>query len=110
MLSRKCQYGFGWSCDRSDVLVILFSESFQTLPELEGTIMAGKPNNNRKRWTAEDLKEFEENLKHNTPTRLIALHLGRTEAAVRSKAAELKKSLKPTNRPPYGTGGKRRSK
>ena len=44
----------------------------------------------------------------NTPTRVLGLHLGRTEDAVRSRAGELGVSLKPTNQSPYGTRGKKR--
>lgn len=38
----------------------------------------------------------------NTPTRIIALKLGRTEAAIYAKASELGLSVKPTNQSPYG--------
>ena len=37
------------------------------------------------------------------PTWVIGLKLGRTEAAVSSKAAEQHVRLKPTNQSPYGT-------
>lgn len=43
----------------------------------------------------------------NTPTRVIGLKLGRSEAAIYSKASEQGVSLKPTNQSPYGTKGKR---
>jgi hypothetical protein len=43
----------------------------------------------------------------NTPTRIIGLKLGRSEAAVYNKASEAGISLKPTNQSPYGTKGKR---
>jgi hypothetical protein len=72
-------------------------------------MVAKKPKNHRKPWAANDIKKLEEEKKHNTPTPLIALHLERTESSIRSKAAEIGLSLKPTNKPPYGTGGKRRS-
>jgi hypothetical protein len=39
----------------------------------------------------------------NTPTRVIGLKLGRTPAAVSSKASQKGVSLKPTNQAPYGT-------
>lgn len=42
------------------------------------------------------------------PTRVIGVHLGRSEDAVRNKASEESISLKPTNQSPYGTGGKRK--
>jgi len=39
----------------------------------------------------------------NTPTRIMALKLGRTPSAVESEASRLHVSLKPTNQSPYGT-------
>jgi hypothetical protein len=39
--------------------------------------------------------------RQNTPTRVIGLKLGRTEAAVRQRASHLAVSLKPTNQSPY---------
>jgi len=41
-------------------------------------------------------------VRENTPTRVIGLKLGRTEAAIYKKASELGLSLKPTNQSPYG--------
>jgi hypothetical protein len=52
-------------------------------------------------WTAADEKELRELADQNTPTRVIGLKLGRTEDAIRAKAAELGISLKPTNQSPY---------
>lgn len=49
------------------------------------------------------VQDLKTEVKGNTPTRVIALHLGRTPDAVESKASELKLSLKPVNQPPYGT-------
>jgi hypothetical protein len=37
----------------------------------------------------------------NTPTRVIGLKLGRSAAAVRTRAGQLGVSLKPTNQSPY---------
>lgn len=54
------------------------------------------------RWTASQVHELKKLVKENTPTRVIGLKLGRTEKAVRSKAAQLGVSLKPTNQSPYG--------
>jgi hypothetical protein len=48
-----------------------------------------------------DVAELKDLAKHNTPTRVIGLKLGRTEAAVRSKAGSEGVSLKPTNQTPY---------
>lgn len=64
--------------------------------------------NTGKPWSAGDGAKLRQLASTNTPTGVIGLKLGRTEAAVRSKAADLNVSLKPTNQSPYGTGGKRR--
>jgi hypothetical protein len=37
----------------------------------------------------------------NTPTRLIASKLARTKNAVRSKATQIQRALKPVNQSPY---------
>lgn len=51
---------------------------------------------------ADDLKELRALAKQNTPTRVIGLKLGRTEAAIRGKASSEGISLMPPNRSPYG--------
>jgi hypothetical protein len=56
--------------------------------------------NTGKSWTKSDVKELRDLAKENTPTRVIGLKLGRTEAAVRSKAGDEGVSLKPTNQSP----------
>jgi hypothetical protein len=53
-------------------------------------------------WTAQEVRELERLADQNTPTRVIGLKLGRTEAAVRTKASEERISLRPTNQAPYG--------
>lgn len=53
-------------------------------------------------WTAEDIATLRKLVRENTPTRVIGLKLGRTEAAIYKKASELGLSLKPTNQSPYG--------
>jgi hypothetical protein len=58
--------------------------------------------NNREPWTRDNLKQLKALAKENTPTRVIGLKLGRTEAAVRGKARSEGISLKPVNRSPYG--------
>jgi hypothetical protein len=63
--------------------------------------MAKTPKNSGKPWTPNDLSELKKLAKGNTPTRIIALNLGRTPKAVESKAADNKISLKPTNQSPY---------
>ena len=54
-----------------------------------------------KSWTSADKGKLKQLANQNTPTRVIGLKLGRTEDAVRSKASDLKVSLKPTNQSPY---------
>jgi hypothetical protein len=70
--------------------------------------MARKPTNHRDPWTKPQESQLKREAKGNTPTGVIALHLKRTESAVRNKAHDLSVSLKPTNKSPYGTGGKRK--
>ena len=61
--------------------------------------MAAK--NSGKTWTKSDVKQLESLADHNTPTRLIAYKMGRSEDAIRSKASDEDISLKPTNQSPY---------
>ena len=65
--------------------------------------MAKAPPNNGKDWSAADIKQLQREVKQNSPTRVLALHLGRTPAAVQQKASQEGISLKPTNQSPYGT-------
>jgi hypothetical protein len=65
--------------------------------------MTKEPKNHGKDWTAADLKQLKVLAKGNTPTRVAALKLGRTPAAVQQKASNEGVSLKPTNQRPYGT-------
>ena len=57
--------------------------------------------NNGKPWTSQDVAKLEKLADGNTPTRIIALDLGRTPAAVQAMASSEKISLKPTNQSPY---------
>ncbi|MGI9860449.1 hypothetical protein SDD30_03560 [Moorella naiadis] len=50
--------------------------------------MATKPENHGKPWTDKQVKQLQKLADQNTPTRVIALKLGRTEDAVRAKASE----------------------
>ena len=59
--------------------------------------------NTGKPWAPSDVQALKQLAKENTPTRVIGLKLGRTESAVRAKAAGLHLSLKPTNQSPAGT-------
>jgi len=63
--------------------------------------MAKYNRNSGKEWTSSEVKQLRQEAKGNTPTRVIGLHLGRTENAVRAKASENDISLKPTNQSPY---------
>ncbi len=71
---------------------------------------AKKPANSGKDWTRGEVAQLKKELKSNTPTRVVGLHLKRTPGAVRQKASSLGLSTKPTNKSPYGTGGKRRGR
>jgi hypothetical protein len=55
-----------------------------------------------KRWTSDEDKSLKTLIKQNTPTRLIAMKLKRTEGSVRQHVGKLGLSLKPANRAPYG--------
>ena len=61
--------------------------------------MANK--NANKQWSSSDITNLRKLAKGNTPTRVMGLKLGRTPAAVSSKASDLGVSLKPTNQSPY---------
>jgi len=57
--------------------------------------------NSGKHWTSEEVRDLRCMVDDNTPTRVIGLKLGRTEASVYTKASEEGISLKPTNQSPY---------
>jgi hypothetical protein len=57
--------------------------------------------NTGKSWTSSQVSQLKALARENTPTRVIGLKLGRTEAAVRTKAHESGISLKPSNQSPY---------
>ena len=63
--------------------------------------VSGKP------WTSQDVSQLKREIRQNSPTRVMGLHLGRSPEAVQQKANELGLSTKPTNQRPYGTGRKR---
>lgn len=63
--------------------------------------MSKSTRNSGKGWSGADRASLRSLAKGNTPTRVIGLKLGRTEAAVRSQAAKQHVSLKPTNQSPY---------
>ena len=53
-------------------------------------------------WTTLQVARLRQLARQNTPTRVIAFKLGKTEAAIRAKAQELGISLSPWDRSPYG--------
>ena len=53
------------------------------------------------RWSDSDVAELRTLANQNTPTRVIGLKLGRTEAAIYAEASKKKISLAPTNQSPY---------
>ena len=63
----------------------------------------GTPKNHGKAWTPPQVKELKSLAKDHTPTRVIALKMGRTPDAIQSEASKENISLKPTNQSPYGT-------
>lgn len=63
--------------------------------------MTKTPKNSGKPWTPIEVKQLAQEAKGNTPTRVIALHMGRTPDAIYTKASEEGISLKPTNQSPY---------
>jgi hypothetical protein len=68
--------------------------------------MSKSTRNTGKPWTGVEIKSMAGLAGQNAPTRVIGLKLGRTEAAVRTKASEHSISLKPTNQSPYNRRGK----
>jgi hypothetical protein len=65
--------------------------------------MAKSTRNTGKPWTSQDVRDLKDLAKHNTPTRVIGLKLGRSEDAIYGKASAEGISLSPTNQSPYGT-------
>jgi hypothetical protein len=69
--------------------------------------MAKYPINNGKPWSPDDLSQLKKLVKEDTPTRLIAMKLGRSPQAVQARAFANKLSLKPTNQSPYNRQNKK---
>jgi hypothetical protein len=65
--------------------------------------MAKTPPNSGKPWTPANIVQLKKEIKQNTPTRVMGLHLGRTPEAVQSEANKLGLSTKPTNQSPSGS-------
>jgi hypothetical protein len=53
-------------------------------------------------WTEEENEQLRQFASANTPTRVIALKMGRSARAIYRRAEVLGISLKPTNQSPYG--------
>jgi len=66
------------------------------------TKMTKSTRNTGKPWTPQDLQMLRQLANENTPTRVMGLKLGRTEASIRSKAKAEGLSLKPVNQSPFG--------
>lgn len=64
--------------------------------------MSKSTRNTGKAWTPTAVRQLRALAQGNTPTRVIGLKLGRTPAAIYSKAAEKNISLAPPNQRPYG--------
>lgn len=60
-----------------------------------------KPSNSGKAWTPAETRQLQRLADENTPTRVIAMKLGRSEPAIYSQASSEGISLKPTNQSPY---------
>ena len=63
--------------------------------------MAKWPNNRGAEWTPQQNRDLRQLARENTPTRIMALKLGRTVDAIRTHASDIDLSLKPTNQSPY---------
>jgi hypothetical protein len=72
----------------------------------KGANMAKSTRNSGTQWSPNDIALLKQLVKGNTPTGVMSIKLGRTEAAIRTKAYELNVSLKPTNQSPYNRSGK----
>ena len=57
--------------------------------------------NTNRPWTAVDDAMLRKLIRVNTPTRVIAMKMGRTESAIYARASQLGLSLKPVNQSPY---------
>jgi hypothetical protein len=63
--------------------------------------MAKTPSSHGKSWTPKDVSQLGKLADQNTPTRVIALKMGRTLEAIYGKASSESIPLKPTNQSPY---------
>lgn len=73
-------------------------KALKTVTRKSGAKKDGRTN--RQSWSKDDLKQLKTFIKENTPTRLIAMKLKRSEISVRGKVQREGLSLRPTNRSP----------
>ena len=64
--------------------------------------MSKSTRNTGTQWTPEEVSKLGQMARQNTPTRVIGFKLGRTPAAIQTKASAEGISLKPVNQSPYG--------
>jgi hypothetical protein len=60
-----------------------------------------KPTNQGKEWSPAQDAQLRKLAAGNTPTRVIALKMDRTPAAIQARASRIDQSLKPSNQSPY---------
>lgn len=87
----------GKACDQEQAELCLTS-AVRSVWEKQ---MSKSTRNSGTRWTTRDVAKLRSLAGQNTPTRVIGLKLGRSPAAVQSKASDASVSLKPTNQSPY---------
>lgn len=83
---------------RSESAGFIISQYFNFM---EFKKLSKKPANHGTPWTKQQDAQMRKLVKENTPTRVVGLKLGRTEAAVQGHVSEIGMSLKPTNHSPY---------
>jgi hypothetical protein len=66
--------------------------------------MSKSTRNTGRHWTQQEVKQLDKMAAQNTPTRVIGFKMGRTEAAIYTKASQEGISLSPTNQSPYNRG------
>lgn len=71
-----------------------------------GALPPKSSRNSGSAWSAADLTRLAKLIRGNTPTRVVALKLGRTPGAIYRKAAQQGLSLRPPNQRPYGRWGR----
>ena len=68
--------------------------------------MPKTPKNHGTAWTPTQVNQLKQEIKQNTPTRVLGIHLNRSPTAVQQKANELGLSTKPVNQSPYNRQSK----